>query len=31
MVDGYEAIYQQVLAERFAHNGHLRSTVASHN
>ncbi|MEQ9669304.1 glycosyltransferase family 4 protein [Coleofasciculus sp. G2-EDA-02] len=23
MVDGYEAVYNQILAERFAHNGHL--------
>jgi glycosyltransferase involved in cell wall biosynthesis len=25
MTDGYEAVYQQILAERFAQNGHLRS------
>lgn len=31
MVDGYEAVYQQVLADRFARNGRLRSVVASHN
>jgi len=23
MADGYEAVYQQILAERFAHNGHV--------
>ncbi len=27
MTDGYEAVYQQVFAERFAQNGHLRSLV----
>ncbi|MBL1178599.1 glycosyltransferase family 4 protein [Pantanalinema sp. GBBB05] len=31
MVDGYEAVYQQVLADRFARNGRLRSVVASQN
>ncbi|MGI0487213.1 glycosyltransferase family 4 protein [Pantanalinema rosaneae CENA516] len=31
MVDGYEAVYQDILAQRFARNGHLRSPVASHN
>jgi len=25
MTDGYEAVYQQILAERFAQNGHARS------
>ncbi len=25
MTDGYEAVYQQLLAERFAQNGHVRS------
>lgn len=25
MADGYEAVYQQVLAERFAQNGHVRN------
>lgn len=25
MTDGYEAVYQQILAERFAQNGHVRS------
>ncbi|HEY9796120.1 MAG TPA: glycosyltransferase family 4 protein [Leptolyngbyaceae cyanobacterium] len=25
MTDGYEAVYQQILAERFAQNGHIRS------
>jgi glycosyltransferase involved in cell wall biosynthesis len=25
MVDGYEAVYQQILAEHFAQNGHIRS------
>jgi glycosyltransferase involved in cell wall biosynthesis len=28
MADGYEAVYQQILAEKFARNGHSR-TVAS--
>lgn len=27
MADGYEAIYQQVLAERFSQNGHRRTLV----
>lgn len=27
MVDGYEAVYQQLLAKRFATNGHLRKPV----
>ncbi|HEY9806144.1 MAG TPA: glycosyltransferase family 4 protein [Candidatus Obscuribacterales bacterium] len=27
MVDGYEAVYRQLLAERFARNGHLKATV----
>lgn len=25
MTDGYEAVYRQVLAERFAQNGHIKS------
>lgn len=25
MTDGYEAVYEQILAERFAQNGHIRS------
>ncbi len=25
MTDGYEAVYQQILAGRFSHNGHVRS------
>jgi glycosyltransferase involved in cell wall biosynthesis len=25
MADGYEAVYQQILAERFAQNGHVRN------
>jgi len=29
MVDGYETVYQQVLAERFAKNGRLRTPVIS--
>ncbi|MBW4520966.1 MAG: glycosyltransferase family 4 protein [Scytolyngbya sp. HA4215-MV1] len=28
MVDGYESIYQQVMAERFAQNGHFRSLAS---
>lgn len=27
MTDGYEAVYQKLLAERFAQNGHLRHAV----
>lgn len=27
MVDGYEAVYQAVLRERFAHNGHLHAPL----
>ncbi len=27
MTDGYEAVYQQILAERFAQNGHVRSVI----
>ncbi|OKH22678.1 glycosyltransferase family 4 protein [Chroogloeocystis siderophila] len=27
MTDGYEAVYQQILAERFAQNGHVRSAI----
>lgn len=27
MTDGYEAVYQQVLAERFAQNGHVRNAI----
>jgi glycosyltransferase involved in cell wall biosynthesis len=27
MTDGYEAVYQQILAERFAQNGHFRSVI----
>ncbi len=27
MTDGYEAVYQQILAEKFAQNGHFRSLV----
>lgn len=30
MVDGYEAVYQQMVAERFAHeNGHLHASLSS--
>jgi glycosyltransferase involved in cell wall biosynthesis len=29
MVDGYEAVYQQVLAEKIARNGHLRAPAIS--
>jgi hypothetical protein len=25
MADGYEAVYQQILAERLTQNGHVRS------
>lgn len=25
MVDGYEAVYQKVLAEKYSHNGHVRT------
>jgi hypothetical protein len=25
MADGYEAVYQQILAERFAQNGYVKS------
>jgi glycosyltransferase involved in cell wall biosynthesis len=28
MADGYEAVYQELLAERFAQNGHYRAAVA---
>ena len=28
MVDGYEAVYQQVMAERYAQNGHSRSLAS---
>jgi glycosyltransferase involved in cell wall biosynthesis len=28
MTDGYEEVYRQILQERFANNGHLRSTVS---
>ncbi|HAJ64015.1 MAG TPA: glycosyl transferase [Cyanobacteria bacterium UBA8543] len=28
MTDGYEAVYQQILAERFSQNGHVRSSAA---
>lgn len=28
MTDGYEAVYQQILAERFSQNGHLRSSTS---
>ncbi|MBE9050444.1 glycosyltransferase family 4 protein [Nostocales cyanobacterium LEGE 11386] len=28
MVDGYEAVYQQIIAERFVQNGRLRSLVS---
>jgi glycosyltransferase involved in cell wall biosynthesis len=28
MTDGYEAVYQQVIAERFSQNGHFRSLVS---
>ncbi|WP_414543751.1 glycosyltransferase family 4 protein [Nostoc sp. CCY0012] len=31
MTDGYEAVYQQILTERFAQNGHLRSLVGLAN
>ncbi|HEY9748807.1 MAG TPA: glycosyltransferase family 4 protein [Allocoleopsis sp.] len=27
MVDGYEAVYRQLLVERFARNGHVKATV----
>ncbi len=27
MTEGYEAVYQQILAERFAQNGHFRNAV----
>ncbi len=27
MTDGYEAVYQQIMDERFANNGHVRSAV----
>ncbi|PPS42834.1 glycosyltransferase family 4 protein [Chroococcidiopsis sp. TS-821] len=27
MTDGYEAVYQQILAERFAQNGRVQSTI----
>lgn len=27
MTDGYEAVYQQIIAERFSQNGHFRSLV----
>lgn len=29
MVDGYEAVYQQLLAERFANDGHIRHSTHS--
>jgi glycosyltransferase involved in cell wall biosynthesis len=29
MVDGYEAVYQQLIESRFAKNGHLHSTVGA--
>ncbi|WP_016952546.1 glycosyltransferase family 4 protein [Anabaena sp. PCC 7108] len=29
MTDGYEGVYQQVLAERFAKNGHFRTPVVN--
>lgn len=28
MADGYEAVYQEILAERFARNGHLKQSVS---
>lgn len=28
MADGYEAVYQQILAERFVQNGHLKQRVS---
>jgi glycosyltransferase involved in cell wall biosynthesis len=31
MTNGYEAVYQQILAKRFAHNGRLRSLVSLTN
>jgi glycosyltransferase involved in cell wall biosynthesis len=31
MVDGYEAVYRQVLSDRFIQNGHLRSLIESGN
>ncbi|MBD6617076.1 glycosyltransferase family 4 protein [Komarekiella sp. 'clone 1'] len=31
MTDGYEAVYQQILAEKFAKNGHFRSLVGLAN
>ncbi|NJN59558.1 MAG: glycosyltransferase family 4 protein [Leptolyngbyaceae cyanobacterium SL_5_9] len=31
MVDGYEAVYRQVLSDRFIQNGHLRSLLGSGN
>jgi glycosyltransferase involved in cell wall biosynthesis len=27
MADGYEAVYQQILADRFAHNGHVPGSL----
>jgi hypothetical protein len=27
MTDGYEAVYQQIIAKRFSQNGHFRSLV----
>jgi hypothetical protein len=27
LTDGYEAIYQQILAQRFAQNGHVRNLM----
>jgi glycosyltransferase involved in cell wall biosynthesis len=29
MVDGYEAVYRQVLSDRFIQNGHIRSLIGS--
>jgi len=29
MTDGYEEVYRQILQQKFAKNGHVRSTVAS--
>jgi glycosyltransferase involved in cell wall biosynthesis len=27
MTDGYEAVYQKIITERFSQNGHLRSLI----
>ncbi len=28
MTNGYEAVYQKIIAERFSRNGHSRSLIA---